>query len=83
MREHLNFTVDEMHAGQIAEAVHYRMVIMGWGEDEGDESIPQYAHEVRADAESGTRLASDEVRQLKCCGEPCESSAADFHRRAL
>merc|ERR1711908_225436 len=36
IREKLNFTLEEMHTHQVQEASHYRMVIMRWGEDEGD-----------------------------------------------
>ena len=51
-REKLNFTIEEMHAAQIEEASHYRMVVMGWGEDEGDLNTDSpYAHE-------GDKLAS-------------------------
>ena len=35
-REGLNFTIEEEHAAQVAEATHYSMVIVGWGEDEPD-----------------------------------------------
>ena len=33
-REGLNFTIEQEHAAQVAEAAHYSMVIVGWGEDE-------------------------------------------------